>query len=87
MAYFLQPWHLGPGSWLICSSFISGEFSIMLQLSAFLTAGLCRGRAMGVFTVLMTNGAHFAPILGGLLGQFLGWRCKSYTLNFFISGS
>jgi hypothetical protein len=36
---------------------------------------------MGVFTVLMTNGAHFAPILGGLLGQFLGWRCE-YPLNF-----
>ncbi|KIK55030.1 hypothetical protein GYMLUDRAFT_887773 [Collybiopsis luxurians FD-317 M1] len=33
-----------------------------------------RGRALGVFTVLSTTGAHFAPIPGGLIGQFLGWR-------------
>lgn len=33
-----------------------------------------RGRAMGIFTVLMTNGGHLAPIVGGLIGQFLGWR-------------
>jgi multidrug resistance protein len=33
-----------------------------------------RGRAMGLFTVILTSGAHIAPIVGGLLGQFLGWR-------------
>jgi len=33
-----------------------------------------RGRAMGCFTVMMTNGSHLAPIIGGLIGQFLGWR-------------
>lgn len=33
-----------------------------------------RGRAMGVFTVVLTSGAHVAPIAGGLVGQFLGWR-------------
>lgn len=33
-----------------------------------------RGRAMGLFTVILTTGAHIAPILGGLVGQFLGWR-------------
>lgn len=33
-----------------------------------------RGRAMGVFTVILTTGAHIAPIIGGLIGQFLGWR-------------
>lgn len=33
-----------------------------------------RGRAMGLFTVILTTGAHIAPILGGLIGQFLGWR-------------
>jgi predicted MFS family arabinose efflux permease len=76
MVYFLQLWHLVPVSWLIYSSFTSGKFSIVLHLYIILTTCFCRGRAMGVFTVLMTNGAHFAPILGGLLGQFLGWRCK-----------
>lgn len=33
-----------------------------------------RGRAMGAFTVILTTGAHIAPILGGLVGQHLGWR-------------
>lgn len=33
-----------------------------------------RGRAMGLFTVVLTSGAHIAPIVGGLVGQFLGWR-------------
>lgn len=33
-----------------------------------------RGRALGTFTVVLTTGAHIAPILGGLVGQFLGWR-------------
>lgn len=33
-----------------------------------------RGRAMGLFTVILTSGAHVAPIVGGLVGQFLGWR-------------
>ncbi|KAK0936944.1 hypothetical protein LTR29_011529 [Friedmanniomyces endolithicus] len=33
-----------------------------------------RGRAMGVYVVLMTNGSHLAPIVGGLVGQYLGWR-------------
>lgn len=33
-----------------------------------------RGRAMGLYTVMMTNGSHLAPIIGGLVGQYLGWR-------------
>lgn len=33
-----------------------------------------RGRAMGGFTVVTTTGAHIAPIIGGLIGQYLGWR-------------
>jgi MFS family permease len=33
-----------------------------------------RGRAMGVYTVTMVNGSHLAPIVGGLVGQYLGWR-------------
>lgn len=28
-----------------------------------------RGRAMGIFTVILTSGAHVAPIVGGLIGQ------------------
>ncbi|KAF9067103.1 MFS general substrate transporter, partial [Rhodocollybia butyracea] len=36
-----------------------------------------RGRALGVYTVMASKcatGAHFAPIPGGLIGQFLGWQ-------------
>ncbi|KIM85604.1 hypothetical protein PILCRDRAFT_65721 [Piloderma croceum F 1598] len=33
-----------------------------------------RGRALGVFTVLVTNGAHLASIPGGYLALFVGWR-------------
>jgi MFS family permease len=33
-----------------------------------------RGRAIGFFTVTMVNGSHLAPIIGGLLGQYCGWR-------------
>ncbi|KAJ3998081.1 MFS general substrate transporter [Lentinula boryana] len=33
-----------------------------------------RGRALGIYTVLSTTGAHFAPIPGGLIGQYLGWQ-------------
>ncbi|KAF7428915.1 hypothetical protein PC9H_008151 [Pleurotus ostreatus] len=33
-----------------------------------------RGRAMGVFTLTMTNGAHLAPIVGGYVARNLGWR-------------
>jgi len=29
---------------------------------------------MGTFTVLLTTGAHIAPILGGLVGEFAGWQ-------------
>jgi MFS family permease len=29
---------------------------------------------MGIFTVILTTGAHIAPIVGGLIGQYLGWR-------------
>lgn len=29
---------------------------------------------MGLYTVMMTNGGHICPIIGGLLGQYCGWR-------------
>ncbi|KAJ7105483.1 MFS general substrate transporter [Mycena crocata] len=37
-----------------------------------------RGRAMDIFTVLLTNSAHIAPILGGFLGQFVSYRWCYY---------
>ncbi|KAK7472311.1 hypothetical protein VKT23_000431 [Stygiomarasmius scandens] len=33
-----------------------------------------RGKAMGVFTLMLTNGAHLAPIVGGYVARDLEWR-------------
>ncbi|KAK7048002.1 MFS general substrate transporter [Favolaschia claudopus] len=33
-----------------------------------------RGRAMGIFTVFLTNSAHVAPIPGGFLAQYVNFR-------------
>ncbi|KAJ7081621.1 MFS general substrate transporter [Mycena belliarum] len=37
-----------------------------------------RGRAMGVFTVFLTNSAHVAPIPGGFLAQYVNYRWCYY---------
>ncbi|KAL2833751.1 major facilitator superfamily domain-containing protein [Aspergillus cavernicola] len=33
-----------------------------------------RGRALGLFTVMLTSGAHFAALFGGPVAKFVGWR-------------
>ncbi|KAF8161396.1 MFS general substrate transporter [Crassisporium funariophilum] len=33
-----------------------------------------RGKAMGIFTLMQTNGAHLAPIIGGYVARDRGWR-------------
>lgn len=33
-----------------------------------------RGKALGIFTVFLSNGAHLSPIPGGFLGQYVGYR-------------
>ncbi|KAJ6511888.1 MFS general substrate transporter [Mycena vitilis] len=37
-----------------------------------------RGRAMGIFTVFLTNSAHIAPIPGGFLAQYVNYRWCYY---------
>ncbi|KAJ7759138.1 MFS general substrate transporter [Mycena metata] len=37
-----------------------------------------RGRAMGIFTVFLTNSAHIAPIPGGFLAQYVSYRWCYY---------
>ncbi|EIM91356.1 MFS general substrate transporter [Stereum hirsutum FP-91666 SS1] len=63
---------------LIGARIVNGIFPVALSLGAGTVADMFflhqRGRAMGVYTVLLTNGSHLAPIFGGLIGQFLGWR-------------
>ncbi|KAF5366023.1 hypothetical protein D9758_006738 [Tetrapyrgos nigripes] len=38
-----------------------------------------RGKAMGVFTLMMTNGGHLAPIVGGYVARDRGWRWCFWT--------
>ena len=50
--------------------------SKLLQLSHALLYN--SGRAMGVFTVALTNSAHIASIPGGFLAQFVGYQWCYY---------
>ncbi|KIK55037.1 hypothetical protein GYMLUDRAFT_888121 [Collybiopsis luxurians FD-317 M1] len=63
---------------LIGARIVNGIFPVAMALGVATASDLfClheRGRALGLYTVLSTNGGHFAPIPGGLVGQFLGWR-------------
>ncbi|MCJ1302020.1 hypothetical protein MMC08_004821 [Hypocenomyce scalaris] len=63
---------------LVAARVFNGLFPAALALGPATVVDLFffhqRGRAMGVFTVVLTSGAHVAPIVGGLVGQFLGWR-------------
>ncbi|KAG5733424.1 Protein HOL1 [Termitomyces sp. T112] len=38
-----------------------------------------RGKAMGLFTLMYTNGSHVAPIVGGYIARDLGWRWCFYV--------
>lgn len=33
-----------------------------------------RGFYMGIFTLFLTNGPHFAPLMGGFVAQYLSWN-------------
>lgn len=65
-------------SQLLAARFFNGWMPIAFTLGAATVADMFpfeqRGRAIGIYTVLMTNGSHLAPIIGGLIGQYLGWR-------------
>lgn len=41
-----------------------------------------RGFYMGIFTFFLTNGPHFAPLIGGFIAQNLGWSyCYSIPVG------
>ncbi|KAH8682693.1 MFS general substrate transporter [Xylariales sp. PMI_506] len=65
-------------SQLIVARVFNGLFPAAMALGPAAVVDLFffhqRGRAMGLFTVILTTGAHIAPIIGGLVGQYLGWR-------------
>ncbi|GAB7351598.1 hypothetical protein MBLNU459_g2219t1 [Dothideomycetes sp. NU459] len=63
---------------LLVARVFNGLFPVAFSLGAVTCVDLFpihqRGRAIGIFTVIMTNGAHVAPIIAGPIGEFLGWR-------------
>lgn len=63
---------------LIIARIFNGLFPVGFALGATTVVDLFyyhqRGRAIGFFTVTVVNGSHLAPIVGGLIGQFCGWR-------------
>lgn len=63
---------------LLVARAFNGFMPVAFTLGATTVADLFffhqRGRAMGVYTMTMVNGSHLAPIVGGLTGQYLGWR-------------
>lgn len=63
---------------LLAARVFNGFFPVGFALGAGTVVDLFffhqRGRAMGIFTVMVVNGSHLAPIFGGLLGQYCGWR-------------
>ncbi|KAJ6514980.1 MFS general substrate transporter [Mycena vitilis] len=79
---------LGSGEALTWGQLIATRVLNGLGTSSFFTLGAgmvsdCfflheRGRAMGIFTVFLTNSAHIAPIPGGFLGQFVSYRWCYY---------
>ncbi|KAJ7625473.1 MFS general substrate transporter [Roridomyces roridus] len=79
---------LGSGKALTWSQLIATRVLNGLGTSSFFTLGAGmvsdtfflheRGRAMGVFTVFLTNSAHIAPIPGGFLGQYVSYRWCYY---------
>jgi MFS family permease len=57
---------------------INGLFPVSMALGPATVTDLFfyhqRGRALGLFTVMLTSGSHFAALFGGPVAKFLGWR-------------
>jgi len=67
---------------LLVARVFNGLFPVAFALGAQTVSDLFfyhqRGRALGFYTVTMTTGSHLAPIVGGLLGQYCGWRYEVF---------
>ncbi|KAK4869658.1 hypothetical protein LT330_006040 [Penicillium expansum] len=46
-----------------------------------------RGVYIGIYTLALTSGAHVAPLLGGFIGQSLGWRACFYIPGYIQLGT
>lgn len=63
---------------LVAVRAINGLFPVSMALGPATVTDLFfyhqRGRALGLFTVMLTSGSHFAALFGGPVAIFLGWR-------------
>ncbi|KAJ5818036.1 hypothetical protein N7474_003627 [Penicillium riverlandense] len=46
-----------------------------------------RGVYMGIYTLCLTSGAHFAPLVGGFVANSLGWRACFYIPGYIQLGT
>ncbi|KAJ5638168.1 MFS general substrate transporter [Penicillium lividum] len=57
---------------------INGIFPVSMALGPATVTDLFfyhqRGRALGLFTVMLSSGSHFSGLFGGPVAKFLGWR-------------
>ncbi|KAJ5820169.1 hypothetical protein N7474_005760 [Penicillium riverlandense] len=66
------------GHLLVARAFVGIGTSVGMGVGASIVADLYfmheRGLYMGIYVVFVTNGAHLAAIIGGLVAESLGWR-------------
>ncbi|RLL97715.1 hypothetical protein CFD26_106683 [Aspergillus turcosus] len=76
--YGRRPVYLSWSSLLVARAFVGIGTSVGMGVGASIVADLYfmheRGLYMGIYVVFVTNGAHLAAIIGGLVAADLGWR-------------
>ncbi|XP_006461353.1 hypothetical protein AGABI2DRAFT_118249 [Agaricus bisporus var. bisporus H97] len=71
------------GTLIVARAFNGSGAATAAVLGAGTISDMCyihqRGKAMGLYTVMLTNGAHLAPIIGGYVARSHGWRWCFWT--------
>ncbi|KAF5355133.1 hypothetical protein D9756_005566 [Leucocoprinus leucothites] len=71
------------GTLIVARAFNGSGAATAAVLGAGTISDMCymhqRGKAMGLYTVMSTNGAHLAPIIGGYVARSHGWRWCFWT--------
>lgn len=66
------------GTLILARAFNGSGAATAAVLGAGTVSDMCfmhqRGKAMGFYTLMSTNGAHLAPIIGGYMARSHGWR-------------
>ncbi|KAJ3559989.1 hypothetical protein NP233_g11125 [Leucocoprinus birnbaumii] len=71
------------GTLIVARAFNGSGAATAAVLGAGTISDMCfmhqRGKAMGLYTLMSTNGAHLAPIIGGYVARNRGWRWCFWT--------